>query len=118
MSREWDRAARDRFASACSCGSRCAMRTLLTAAIRAVFRVADAAVLSVSGPADTPGAATTTQRTTTKTDSAPRQRIRSAVFYQAGRTVTSSKCHENDESCALCEENRRELVRRRAGLDS
>ena len=94
MSREWDRAARDRFASTCSCGSRCPVRTVLTAAMRAVFRVADAVPLAVSGRADTSGAATATKRTTAKTDSAPRQRIRSAVFYQADRTVTSSKCHE------------------------
>jgi hypothetical protein len=51
-----------------------------------VFRMADAAPLSVSGRAHASDAATATQRTTVKTDSAPRQRIRSAVFYQVGRT--------------------------------
>src|SRR4051812_11324551 len=94
MSREWDRAARDRLASTRSLGSRCTARTELTAAIKAVSRAAEAEPLSVSRRAEAFGAATTTNRTAARTDSAPRN-IRSAVFYQAGRTVASNKRHED-----------------------
>src|SRR3954452_9499014 len=87
MSREWDRAARDRLTSTLSLGRRWRVRTELTAAIRAVSRVAEAARLMVSGRAEASGAAMTTNRTTAKTDSAPRRLIRSAVFYQTCRTM-------------------------------
>src|SRR5947207_14544026 len=86
MTREWDRAARDRLTSTLSLGRRSRVRTELTAAIRAVSRVVEAARLSVSGRARARGAATTATRTTAKTDSVPRRLIRSAVFYQTCRT--------------------------------
>src|SRR5262249_2510790 len=76
----------------------------VAAAISAVFRVADARTRPVSGRADAFGATTATSRTTTRTDSAPRQRIRSAVFYQVGRTTSRAKCHDGNETCACCEE--------------
>src|SRR5438270_11201692 len=101
MSREWDRAARDRLTSTLSLGSRWRVRTELTAAIRAVSRVAEAGLLSASGRAKAFGAATTTNRTTVRTDSAPRN-IRSAVFYQVCRTTARTKCHESAEAGALC----------------
>jgi len=61
-----------------------------------VSRAADAGLLSASGRAKAFGAATTTNRTTVRTDSAPRN-IRSAVFYQADRTETRPNCHEIDQ---------------------
>ena len=92
------------------------MRTVLTAAMGAVFRVADAVPFAVSGRADTSGAATATKGPLAKTDSAPRQRIRSAVFYQADRSVTSSKCHEKPMNRALCaRKSSRARFYRRAG---
>src|SRR5437588_6279903 len=111
MSREWDRAARDRLTSTLSLGSRWRVRTELTAAIRAVSRVVDAAALCVRGRAEASGAATATNRTTVRTDSAPRN-IRSAVFYQAGRTETRPKCHENEQKVRF---EREKLVLTRVG---
>src|SRR4051794_15013462 len=95
MSREWDRAARDRLTSTLSLGRRWRVRTELTAAIRAVSRVTEAARLSVSGRAKACGAATTATRTTARTDSAPRRLIRSAVFYQVDRMETRQRCHDH-----------------------
>src|SRR4051794_39058424 len=104
MSREWDRAARDRLRSTLSLGRRWRVRTELTAAIRAVSRVTEAARLSVSGRAKACGAATTATRTTARTDSAPRRLIRSAVFYQVDRTEPARGVTTTDEKCALSEE--------------
>src|SRR2546430_16101274 len=115
MSREWDRAARDRLTSTLSLGRRWRVRTELTAAISAVSRAADAGLLSASGRAKAFGAATTTNRTTVRTDSAPRN-IRSAVFYQAGRTETRPTVTRTNEKCALSGKNcfGPESVRRRS----
>src|SRR5439155_14790200 len=93
MSREWKRAARERRRSTRSLGSRCRVRTELTAATSALSRAVDATVFPVSRRAAASGIAPTKNRTSTQTDNAPR-RIRSAVFYQARRMEARTKCHE------------------------
>jgi hypothetical protein len=90
------------------------VRTELTAAIRAVSRVVDAAALCVTGRAEASGAATATTRTTVRTDSAPRN-IRSAVFYQADRTETRPKCHEYEQKARF---KRGKLVWNRANTET
>src|SRR5262249_31130550 len=89
-----------------------------TAAISAVFRVADARTRPVSGRADAFGATTATSRTTTRTDSAPRQRIRSAVFYQADGQHLVLNVTTGTKRARAARKSWWALARRSAGLDS
>src|SRR2546423_13929784 len=100
MSREWNRAARERRKSTRSLGSRWRARAELTATISALSRVVDAVRLSATELGSASGAATKAQRTTAHTDSAPR-RIRSAIIYQINRT-TSARNVKKVGHRALC----------------